>query len=242
MARVKPTRIAAPRIVQPGDGRGRPWLWLIAGVALAVWTWQVFEYGRLQAGFSVSDRNAREAELRERIGEVEAERDALRAAAARFERAGQIDRAAADDVQAQIKALQDERAELRQEIAFLKGLVSGEEFQLELSNHSLEATDEGGYTFEVTLSKRADKEGTVEGEATFSVSGERDGEPQTLDMATLTQGRRSHIGIRFRNFQVLGAGLALPEGFEPREIVVAVRPKSKGFRTFEQTYDWQTDG
>jgi hypothetical protein len=244
MNRVKPTPIKTPRIVQPGDGRGRPWLWLLVVVALAGWTWQVFEYGRLQAGFSVSDRNVRESELQGLIEELQAERDALRAEAARFERSGQIDRAAAEDVQAQIKALQTERSDLRREIAFLKGLVSGSEehIALALANESLAATDDGNYAFEVTLSKRDDASGTVEGEAVFSVNGELDGESRTLDMETLTSGRRSRIGIRFKNFQKLSAEFKLPEDFEPREIVVAVRPKGKGFKAFEQTYDWQVKG
>jgi hypothetical protein len=61
-------------------------------------------------------------------------------------------------------------------------------------------------------------------------------------METLTSGRRSRIGIRFKNFQKLSAEFKLPEDFEPREIVVAVRPKGKGFKAFEQTYDWQVKG
>ncbi len=66
-----------------------------------------------------------EDELQQRIDELEEERDALRASAARFERAGQIDRAAADGVQSEVKALQDERAELKREVALLKPWFPG---------------------------------------------------------------------------------------------------------------------
>ncbi len=51
MGKKKPTRVITPRIVQPGEGGGRPWLWLLFLVALAAWSWQVFEFGRQQAGF-----------------------------------------------------------------------------------------------------------------------------------------------------------------------------------------------
>ena len=106
MGKIKPMRVVTPRIVQPGERSWLwLWMWLLVLVALAAWTWQVFEFGRQQAGFSVGQRDAMEAELMQRIEELAAERDALRSDAARFERAGQIDRAAADGVQAEVKAL-----------------------------------------------------------------------------------------------------------------------------------------
>jgi exonuclease VII small subunit len=238
MGKVKPMRVIAPRIIQPGD-RTRVLLWVLIVVALGAWTWQVFEFGRQHAGFSVTQSNAREAELEERIAELEQEREALRAAAARFERAGQIDRAAADTVQAQVKTLQDERADLRREVAFLKSIVSGGDHTLALADEKLSTLGERSYRFEITLSKRSDKSGTVQGEVVFKVRGSMADDEKTLDMETLTEGRRSRIGIRFKNFQRLTADLKLPDGFEPAAIVVGVKPDGKGFKAFEQSYDWR---
>jgi hypothetical protein len=238
MTKVRPSRVATPRIVQPGE-RSRPLVWLLVLVVLGAWTWQVFEFGRQQAGFSVTASNAREDELAERIVELEAERAELLSTAARFERAGQIDRAAVDGVQTQVKALQDERAELKREVAFLKTLVSGEEHKLALAEPTLVELGERAYRFEITLSKGSDKAGTVQGEAILSVKGRTKSGEKVLDMKTLTDGRRSRIGIKFKNFQKIKADLKLPDGFEPAEIVVAVKPGSKGFKAFEKSYDWQ---
>ncbi len=238
MGKVKPMRVATPRIIQPGEGR-RPWLWLILLVALAAWSWQVYEFGRKQAGFSVVHRNELEESLQARIAELQQERDALRASAARFERSGQIDRAAADGVQAEVKALQDERAELKREVAFMKSLVSGGDQKLALADHSLEDLGERSYRFEVTLSKRTDQAGTVNGQVVIALKGRLGEQEKTLDMAALTDGRRSNIGIKFKNFQKLRADMKLPEGFEPISIEIAVKPEGKGFKSFEQTYEWK---
>ena len=238
MAKTKPSAITTPRIVQPGD-RSRTWLWLLFALVLAVWTWQVFEFGRQQAGFSATESHTREDALVARILELEAERDELLAAAARFERAGQIDRAAVDGVQARVKALQDERAELKREVAFLKTLVSGEEYELKLAGPTLVELGGRAFRFEVTLSKGSVQAGTVQGEAVFKVKGTTEGAEKVLDMKALTDGRRSRIGIKFKNYQKLSAELKLPDGFKPAAIVVAIRPGSKGFKAFEQTYDWQ---
>ena len=239
MSRVKPTRIVTPKIIQPGEGGVRPWLWVAFLIALGAWSLQVFEFAQQRAGFDVGQRNEVEIRLRERIAELEQERDQLRAAAARFERAGQIDRAAADDVKSEVKALQDERADLKREVAFLKTLVSGSEKKLALNEFKITETDEREYRFEVTLSKVADDPSTVGGQVTVNVSGQLDGAAKTLDMKAVTNGRRSNIGIRFKNFQKLKTELVLPEGFAPQSVQVVVSPDSKEFKAFEQSFDWK---
>ena len=241
MGKIKPMRVVTPRIVQPGERSWLwLWMWLLVLVALAAWTWQVFEFGRQQAGFSVGQRDAMKAELMQRIDELAAERDALRSDAARFERAGQIDRAAADGVQAEVQALQNERAELKREVAFLKTLVSGVEHKLALGDYSLKKTGERVYQFEVTLSKSTENAAaTVEGEVVVSLRGVAGGEAKTLDMMALTDGRRSRIGIKFKNFQKLSVELTLPEDFTPNSLVIAVKPGSRGYKPFEQSFDWQ---
>lgn len=242
MAKVKPTRVTTPRIVQPGEGGGRKWLWLLLLIALAAWSWQVFEFGRQRAGFDVGQRNRQTVDLEQRILELEEERDALRASAAKFERAGQIDRAAADGVQSEVRVLQEERAELKRELALLKSLVSGGEHQLVLGDFGLTRLDDLSYRFEVTLSKRTGDQEIVSGEVRIGVSGKADGEEAFVGMPELTDGKRSNIGIRFKSFQKLKTDLHLPEEFEPVSVLVTVKPEGKKFQSFEQAYDWKVPG
>lgn len=238
MAGVKPARVVAPKIVQPGD-RSRPWLWLLFLVALGAWSWQVYQFGQQRAGFDAGQRDQVEVALRERIEALEAEREELLSSVARSERAGLIDRAAAEGVQSEVKALQDERAVLKREVAFLKTLVSGSSDKLMLDAENLSELGERRYRFEVTLSKQDDDSNTVSGQVVVSVVGQLEGEVTKIDMETLTKGKRSNIGIRFKNFQRLKADIELPEGFEPASIVVAIKPDNRGFKAFERTYDWK---
>jgi hypothetical protein len=241
MGKLKPTRVSAPRIVQPGTG-GRPWLWVVFLVALSLWTWQVFEFGRQRGGYDASAVAGIEKSLQQQIATLESERDELRKAAARFERTAQVDRAAVRDVQDEVKALQDERAELRREVAFLKTLVSGGSAKLALDDDRLVAAGNGTFQFEVTLSKQTDDADTVTGMAVIKVVGNQDGVKKTLDMAAITQGKRNQIGIRFKNFQKLKTAIALPEAFEPEQIEVRVEPQDKKFEQLERVYDWQVAG
>jgi hypothetical protein len=58
-------------------------------------------------------------------------------------------------------------------------------------------------------------------------------------MASLTDGRRSSIGVRFKSFQKLKTEFQLPEGFVPASLEVAVRPEGKDFKSFERAFDWK---
>lgn len=238
MAKTNQTRIVTPRIVQPGEGGGRSWLWLLLLAGLGVWTWQVFEFGQQRAGLNTGERNEIEETLRERVAELEEERDTLRQEAARFERANQIDRASVDGVQSEVKALQAERAELKREVAFLKTLVSGGSQKLALDDHRLVAVEEGTYRFEVTLSKRTEEGDVVSGQVIVRLQGREDGQDKILGMSVITGGARDNIGIKFKNFQKLKTEIKVPQGFEPVAVQVTVKPEGKLFKTFEQTYDW----
>ena len=240
MGKVKPTRVTTPRIIQPGERSMRPWLWVLFLVALGAWSWQVLQYGQQRVGDSVGCSGEAEQRLRDRVAELEQERDTLRAAAARFERSGQIDRAAAEGVKSEVKALQDERAELKREVAFLKTLVSGSEGkELLFEDFRLTKGGERSYLFEVTLAKGAEDEATVIGRVILRVKGRSEGRPKTLGMEALTDGARSNIGIRFKNFQKLKTELKLPESFEPAVIEVGVTTDGKAFKSFEQAFDWK---
>jgi hypothetical protein len=223
-------------------------MWVLFLLALAVWTWQVFEFGYQRGGYAAGFRVEVEESLRERVAELEEQRDALRQEAARFERSSQVDRAAVDEVQEDVRALQNERAELRREVAFLKTLVSGGEVagagaaELALADERLTAVGERRFEFEVTLSKQTDDSKTVTGDAVVSVEGTVDGIEKTLDMATITEGKRSRIGVRFKNFQKLKADIMVPENFEPEQIKVSVAPKGKQYKSLERVYDWQVFG
>ena len=239
MGKIKATRIVTPRIVESRSG-WRPWLWVALLVFLAAWSWQVYEFGRAQASLDAGMRDPSLTDPLQRIAELEQERDALRASAARLERhKTQAREAIQKDLRGRQVKWDGKWEKLKREVAFLRRLVSGGDSKLVLDGHSLTVLDKMAYRFEVTLSKQTEDEDTINGYAVISVTGQLNGVEKTLDMQTLTNGRRSNIGIRFKNFQRLTTDISLPEGFEPAKIGVAVKPDGKGFRSFQQSFDWK---
>src|SRR5690606_8199293 len=97
---------------------------LVFGVL--VMGWLLFEYGRSQAGYSMVEATQRENMLGLRIADLEAEKRRLNAQVALLEQTVDIDRRAYEEVDRNLADLQNEVLELRQEVAFYRGIVHSE--------------------------------------------------------------------------------------------------------------------
>jgi len=241
--------VAAPR---PQGARlevveRRPWRRRLGGalllLALAGAGWGLFEYGRRRAGFDSLEATRTRVLLAERVLALERERDRLRQQVAYLEQARAVDRRAYDRVEADLVALQDELAELKQEVAFYRGIVAPGEARQGVRVERLRLRPSGprAYAWELVLSQPLARRRRVSGYATFLVHGVQDGRQRTLGLKELHAGR-SRIRFRFRYFQAAQGELVLPEGFAPTRMVVRVdvlRPKA---RRIERAFSWDEVG
>ncbi len=105
------------------------WRGLILVAALAVvmtLAWWMYDVGGRYAGL---DRGAVDQELMrmsEKIRQLEADNERLRSTQVTVERSSQIDNAAQRDLVRDLKAVRDENASIKEELAFFRGIASGE--------------------------------------------------------------------------------------------------------------------
>ncbi|MFM1892569.1 MAG: hypothetical protein RLZ44_1646 [Pseudomonadota bacterium] len=242
MARVVSRRIVTPRIVQPGSG-GRRWLVFVGVLVLLGWTYLTYDLGRQQAGYHSGRAAAQRAEARAEIQALKTERDELRLRAASHERASQIDRGAAQQVQDQIKTLQEERAALKREVAFLRELIAADDGPLRLRDFRLDPLEQDHhYRYRFTVAQAGEDAGTVRGEIGVTVTGQRDGKAQTLTLEDLTEGELAVHKMRFRNFQDVEGAIELPKGFTPEALEVEIRPEGDKLKPVKRLFEWQLAG
>lgn len=228
-----------PRIA-PGDARPSLWLWALALLAVGLWTWQVYDYGRHYAGYTAADRADSTQQLRQRIAELEQEREELRFESAKYERAGQIDREAAQAIRVQIASLQGELSDLEREAASLRTLVTDGGDRLQIKDYALRKTaGDERYHYVFTVSRDIEGPKKLEGWVKLRLSGEADGEPAELSLTGLGSEEPELHKLGFKHYQTLEGDLQLPPGFTPSQLTIDVTPIGTQFKPFSVSFDWR---
>jgi hypothetical protein len=237
-------RVPVPRIRQPSPYRG---LLGLAGVVLlgglGYTAFSAYEFGTRQAGFDRAEARALRGALEEKLAEVEAERDELQQQVATLTRTVQIDQEAVRQVRASLVELQNERLELREEVAFVSSLLSDGKTKagLRARNFVLEPLENPReYRFRFTLSKFPQTDETVSAKLSLSVTGRMAGEEQVLELEQIVLGD-SPAKLQFKQIMQVENALALPEGFVPERLTVAVSPRDKDVLGLEETIAWRVE-
>lgn len=236
------SRFDTPQIVA-GSGRHRLGIWLgLLGLAISLaLLWHAYDYGRQNAGFDAAQSEAELAAANTRSAQLLEELEVLTQKATRLERAAQIDRAAVEETQAQLRELQQERADLQQEVDFLKTLVSGDTTMLQINEVALKSIKgDRRYQFKFTLSKRAKGSARVKGRVLIAVKGQQQGADKTLETKALGIDEKT-LKMGFSHFQNFVGQLRLPKDFIPETLVISVKAKSRLFKDFDQEVAWQLD-
>ena len=240
---MKQGTVPTPRIVQPGrDHQVVKWLILLVLCVVMVWIWWPQRHLLWPGASSPPAMIAltRWQAAQDQLQALQAEQDDLRLQLITAQRTHQVDQSALTAVQQELLVLQDERAVLRRELEFLKTLVSGDVTVLQLLDLKVwpAAADAPTYGYSLTVSKRAKSRTRVRGSLEISVSGQQNGQFTTLAMSDLGIAPKRLL-MSFTQFQAFSGELALPEGFVPELITVAVKPKNKQFRQYQKDIVWR---
>lgn len=200
-----------------------------------------FEFGRLRAGFDAAamdrERLRRENEL---VNLTQQNRE-LRERIALLERSSEIDRAAREQVQTNLSAMQDEVLELREELAFYRGIVSPEDAQAGLRVQSFTLSGgaaEGLYRYRLVLIQAIKHDRRATGRVEVVVHGVRNGQPVSIPLQELVTGDMDQLSYSFKYFQDFEGDFRLPDDFTPARVDIAVLPGGRAADAIHRTLDW----
>ncbi len=214
---------------------------VLALLALGLAGWGVFLAGQLSAGLDNDSLRAERDQLRTRLAEAEASNRQLSGRIAVLERTGQIDRQAYGEVERSLKQVQDEIFELKEEVAFYRGIVSPAETAsgLSVTRFNLFDMGEAGvYRFKLVLTQLRTNNRLVKGHARIAIDGVLHGKQTRLGLKEVSGGTLDRLKLRFRYFQNIEGDIVLPEGFLPSRVIIEVAPVGKGWKAFKKSFDW----
>ncbi|MDH5571213.1 MAG: hypothetical protein OEY89_05565 [Gammaproteobacteria bacterium] len=223
----------------------RPWitglLWLLAVVALVIAGWSLFDYGRFLAGYNSVEMEREKESLIKHKAELEEQIDQLREKKALLERAAQIERQAYDELDVTFKVLQAEILELKEELAFYRGIVSPKDASsgLQLQSFKIEPNGTGlSYRYKLVLTQVLKNDRVATGKLNFFIDGLRGEEPVTLELKDVDEKHVNELDYRFKYFQNIEGDMTLMEGFTPLRITAQIVPSSKTWNAIEKTIEW----
>ena len=208
---------------------------------LLMMCWGVFEYGFLRAGYDNNDLHEERMLLSEQLAEEKKLTQDLRAKVAVLERAAQVDKQAYGSVEVSQKHVQDEMLELKEEVAFYRGIVAPMETASGLSIPSLRVTEigeAGVYRFKLVFTQMKSNQKIVKGYAKVVFEGVKNGTQVQLSLKEVSGGALDKLKLRFKYFQNNEGEIVLPKGFLPSRVLVELVPTGKGMIRVKKTFDW----
>ncbi|EUC67987.1 hypothetical protein Y017_06500 [Alcanivorax sp. 97CO-5] len=196
--------------------------------------------GWLGAGgvMDASDSNRR---LRGEAKILQAELDTARSQLAVFRADSELTLEAREEVRQEIKALQDQVAELEEAVLFYKNVMApgGSEGGLQIEKMTLQHnSDTGEYLYRVVLVQSGDNRGYLSGDISLQLRGEKNGKAFIVAGSDwLEEG--SETQFRFRYFQELNGRFKVPEGVAVQALDVDAESGGMSRYETQKTIKWQ---
>jgi len=214
-------------------------------IAMVAFSFLTYEYGMNQ-GLATKVQVVKEKdEIKAQLTEVTRLLSSMRQEVANLKLGGEVDTRANEEVRQTVEVLQDQIAQLSEEIRFYKGVMvpNVEEKGLRIERLDLENTEvPNKYRYSLLLTQVVDKHDYVQGGVEIALLG-RDGESEKqLPLSELSETKQARIGFRFRYFQNINGELLVPEGFIPSEVMIVARSSGRNGQRLEKKFDWQLSG
>lgn len=178
-------------------------LLLAGGVALS---WWFYEAGARFAGFERGNTVEELRQLRERVAQLEQENGALRSVSAQNERKMQIEMVTQNDLAKTVKTLQDENAQMREDLAFFRKQMSSDKSAGSLSIYSFKVENSvlpGEYRYRLMLVQGGQRERDFQGRVQLLVNVTQDGKRLVVTLPPSKEVEAKAFNLSFKFYQRL---------------------------------------
>jgi hypothetical protein len=200
----------------------------------------LLEVGQIRGGFNRDQALEAQELLQQQLLELEQQNALLRDRVALLEESRRIDSEASEQLSVALEAQDQEIMDLRQELAFYRGIVSPADGRagLRLQSFALEPQPGGVLGFELVLVQALRHDRNQAGQVRINVSGSGAEGPLELDLSAMTADAQASIPYTFRYFQILTGTIVFPDGFVPETVLVTLDPTASGQANVERSYSW----
>jgi len=220
----------------------KPWkIWVgmlfIAGLMVAA-----FYGGRQYQDHELDYLQLERETLVSRIAELETRNRNLVQKNAHLQGSSKIERDAYQLANQELARLEQELLENKEELVFYRGIVSPTDAALSVNLQTFEVrkkNNQNQFSYKMILTKSGKGTAKIFGNAKIKIRGETGDGVSELKMADLrldNPGKDTKFGFRY--FQVFEGDIVIPDGFEPFEVEIGIKPTTKKVKSFTETISW----
>jgi hypothetical protein len=243
---MKKVKVKVPRLEKismsayhPGLKRIQILVSILAAVSVA---WAFYEVGAAGIDLPFEDNEKSVAELRIDLTKANKDVKSLRREIARLTRSTQVELQAAEQTKQTLREKEMEILKLTEELVFYRSLLAPEKGKVgvEVRDFNLRAAGAGKseyyYDFLLTQSSRSKR--VAKGKVNLTIDGKRDGVMHRIELLDIASATSDAMNYSFKYFQRLNGAFELPNNFQPKKLLVEVKPDAKSKEPIQISYSW----
>ena len=220
----------------------RPWKIWLGLLVLCACLALAFILGQYYQSYDLQRVLLQRETLLSRISELESRNHRLVQENAHLEGGSKIEREAYQLANQELIRLQQELLAQKEELVFYRGIVAPSQAALGVNLQSFEVrrkSSQNEYSYKLILTKSGKSTKKVSGNTELLIRGESGGNVSELKLVDLVLEKADkRTKFSFRYFQVFEGDIMLPEGFEPFEVKIGIKPTTKKVKAFSETISW----
>lgn len=219
-----------------------------AAAALAIAAWGLYSYTRattvvdFERAQTERDRLLEERrDLTAKLRDSHAEIETLKDQVVYLERSQDIDKQACATVKASLGGLQEEVADLQEQVAFYRGIVSPDASRAGVRVYEFKVyptATASVFRYDLVLIQSVRHDRRIAGRVEISLQGLSAGETQVRRLSELMLSGERNLVFSFKYFEEFGGEFRLPADFRPTRAVVAVLPDGGAVPKIEDEFEW----
>ena len=220
----------------------------VGSAAIAVSAWALYSYTRattvvdFEKAQTERDRLLEERrDLTGKLRESHAEVEKLKDQVVYLQRSQEIDQQACATVKTSLASLQEEVADLHEQVAFYRGIVSPDASRAGVRVYEFKVyptPTPNVFRYDLVLIQSVRHDRRIAGRVEIRLQGVSNGQTQVRRLSELILSGEQNLLFSFKYFEEFGGEFRLPEGFRPTRAVVAVLPDGGSVPKIEDEFEW----
>ncbi len=159
-----------------------------------------------------------------------------------LEKGAEVDLQALAVLRDELKSLQEEAFQLREELGLYQAVLNSpqEAKGLDIQGfHAYPTAAEQQFRYKVVLTHFAKDGKAIKGRMQMSINGRQGEKSGSHVVQDLSISPSPDFSFEFKNFKVFEGYIEVPEGFSPRQAVVRLESPDGGRKLIEKTFEWK---